>query len=99
MKVIVSGSRDTKDADALLERVMTIAASTYHIVPTMILHGASGNVDWAADAWAKRHGVPCQRYWPDWSLGKRGGPARNETMARYGEALVALWDGQSCGGG
>lgn len=34
----------------------------------------------------------------DWNkYGKKAGPIRNKKMANYAEALLAIWDGKSCG--
>jgi hypothetical protein len=103
MKVIVSGTRDLPDAPERLERVMAYVRERYGVIPTRIIHGASGNVDWAADAWAKARGIKRVPYpvdKADWTkYGKAAGPIRNGHMADDGDYLVALWDGRSRGTG
>ena len=100
MKVIVSGTRDLPDAAERLERVMAYVRERYGVIPTRIIHGASGNVDWAADAWAKARGLGVTKYLADWTkYGKAAGPIRNGHMADDGDYLVALWDGKSRGTG
>jgi hypothetical protein len=33
----------------------------------------------------------------DWDLGNGAGPIRNQKMAKKGDALIAIWDGESSG--
>lgn len=50
------------------------------------------------EGWAKRKGIPVKRFPADWNqYGRRAGPLRNREMARYADALIAIWDGKSRG--
>jgi hypothetical protein len=55
-------------------------------------------VDTLAERWAEQHGIPVMRFPADWKrYGRRVGSIRNQKMAEYAEALVAVWDGRSRG--
>lgn len=48
--------------------------------------------------WALHHDIPVKKFPADWGgLGKRAGYLRNEQMADYADALIAVWDGKSKG--
>jgi len=73
-----------------------IRASGFPI--TEVVSGGAPGVDTSAEQWAERHGIPVTRFPADWKrYGRRAGPIRNQAMAEYGEALVAVWDGKSRG--
>ena len=64
---------------------------------TEIVHGGARGVDAAA-------GRVCDGHWPirvfaaDWTAnGVLAGPIRNREMAKYADALIAIWDGNSRG--
>ena len=47
---------------------------------------------------ALHHDSPVKKFPADWGgLGKRAGYLRNEQMADYADALIAVWDGKSKG--
>lgn len=93
MKVIVAGSRTIRDKSeverAILESGFKIAE---------LVSGEARGVDQLGVRWAEEHGVPIRRFPADWNgEGKAAGPLRNKQMARYADALVLVWDGQSAG--
>jgi hypothetical protein len=93
MKVIVAGSRGIDDYDRVAE---AIAASGYDV--TELVSGTARGVDTLGERWAREHGVPVTRMPADWDEhGRAAGPIRDREMAAYGDALVAVWDGQSAG--
>jgi hypothetical protein len=103
MRVIVAGSRGIRSLEVV---AAAIAASGFTV--TEIVSGAQrtrdpvtgaiiGGADYWGEQWAAQQGVPVKLFPADWSLGRRAGPLRNESMAVYGQALVAVWDGQSRG--
>jgi hypothetical protein len=48
--------------------------------------------------WAAAHNIPVKPFPAAWkSLGRQAGYLRNEEMARYADALIAVWDGASNG--
>jgi len=52
----------------------------------------------AAAMWAESHGLPVKRFPANWKEHhKAAGPIRNREMAKYADALVAIWDGESKG--
>lgn len=64
-----------------------------------LVSGAEPNgVDAQGERWAAERWVPVTRFPADWSrFGKYAGPARNARMARYAQALVLIWFGDSPG--
>lgn len=51
-----------------------------------------------AKKWADVQGITCYEYEADWDKhGKAAGPIRNQEMAEYADALIAVWDGESRG--
>lgn len=50
------------------------------------------------EAYARMRKLTIKRFPPDWdSFGKKAGALRNIEMAKYGETLIAFWDGKSKG--
>lgn len=97
MKLIVSGSRDIRDKQAVREAIQD--ADLLFGPVDEIVHGGARGVDSLADSIAKDMGFPeITVFHADWKeYGKAAGPRRNHEMAEYGDALVAVWDGQSRG--
>ncbi len=96
MKTIIAGSRDITDY-AMVEKAMELAKDE-GIHPTQIVCGMARGVDLLGERWAEDNGLPVTRFPANWrEYGKAAGPIRNVQMARYAEALVALWDGVSRG--
>lgn len=86
MKVIIAGSRSiTSQSDVDL----AIGFSGFNI--TEVVSGKCRGVDALGEAWAKKHGVPVRDFPAEWEFyGKKAGPFRNEQMATYAEALIAV---------
>jgi len=97
VRVIIAGSRDIKD---MAHVEAAIAASGYHI--TEVVSGGARGVDSLGEEWALLNKV---RLGPDFSVPDYewkkdpygAGHKRNGRMARYAEALIAVWDGDSGG--
>ena len=48
--------------------------------------------------WAFRTGTDVKEFPANWARhGRSAGPIRNQEMAEYADALIALWDGKSKG--
>jgi len=93
MKVIIAGSRDCEDYEALLE---AIRLSGFEI--TEVVSGCARGADKLGERWGEEAGIHVERFPADWNkYGKGAGTIRNTKMAEYGEALIALWDFQSRG--
>ncbi len=93
MRVIIAGSRDILDAYALDEAI------TWAPFPiSEVVSGGARGVDTMGELWARRNRIPVRHFFANWKEhGDRAGPIRNEAMACYAEALIALWDTRSKG--
>jgi hypothetical protein len=66
--------------------------------PFEVVSGTARGIDSLGEAWAAVHNIAVKRFPAKWKeLGKSAGFKRNEQMAKYGDALVAIWDGKSRG--
>lgn len=93
MKVIVAGSRTIVDA-SIVGRA--IEESGFDV--TEVVSGRARGVDRLGEEWAHRQGIHVQPFPADWiRYGSKAGPIRNQKMAEYANALVAVWDGKSTG--
>jgi hypothetical protein len=97
VKVIIAGSRSI-NSYALVEK--TVAASGFTI--TEVVSGGARGVDQLGAMWARRNHVRCITMPAAWMTldGERNmkaGFERNERMADYADALIAVWDGVSKG--
>lgn len=94
MKVIIAGSRGIVDYTTL---ELAIANAGFPI--TEVVSGTARGVDQLGELWAKRNNIPVKQFPADWNgkYGKNAGMIRNNQMADYAEALIALWDGKSRG--
>jgi len=89
VKVIIAGSRHLSDM-ATVERAMSDAALA-GIVPTEVVSGGARGADALGEAWARRRSIPVRVFEARWDeYGNGASPIRNEEMASYGQALVAL---------
>ena len=65
---------------------------------TEVVCGGAKGVDSLGKQWAEEHQVPVTMFPANWEkYGKSAGPKRNQEMAEYAEALIAVWDGKSRG--
>lgn len=93
MRVIIAGSRDITSMEHV-ERA--IKESGFNI--TTVVSGGARGVDSLGERWAEDNGITMVRFPADWKRhGKKAGYIRNEEMAKYGDALIAVWDGESRG--
>ena len=94
MKVIIAGSRDFNDYETL-KKVCDFMLSRQDEVE--IVSGTARGADQLGERYAREMGYPIKQFPADWSKGKSAGYLRNEDMAKYGDALIAFWDGSSKG--
>lgn len=93
MKVILAGSRSISSMEALHT---AIRESGFEI--TEVVCGEAAGVDKLGRWWAQQHKIPVASFPANWKIeGRLAGYARNQRMAEYAEALIAVWDGKSVG--
>ena len=93
MKVIIAGGRNITNYSLLL---FAIGESEFEI--TEVISGMAPGVDTLAIQYATENNLPLREFHADWNQYKKAaGPIRNREMANYGEALIAIWDGESRG--
>ena len=93
MKVIIAGSRNITSMKELL---IAIDNSKFDI--TTVISGGAKGVDTLGENWAENKCIPVEKFPANWAVhGNSAGYLRNEVMASKGDALIALWDGQSKG--
>lgn len=93
MKVIIAGSRGIEDWRVVVD---AIKESGFEV--TEVVSGGARGVDRIGESYAMSNNLPIARFRPDWKeYGKSAGVRRNEEMACYAEALIAVWDGMSRG--
>lgn len=93
MKVIVAGSRSIVD---ISEVQKAITESRFEI--TEVVSGTAKGVDKLGESYAVAHNIPVKKFPADWDrFRKKAGYLRNQEMAEYAEALIAIWDGESKG--
>ncbi len=93
MKTIIAGTRSVTAMTLVKEAV---EKSGFNI--TEVVSGRCRGVDQLGEDWATENRIPIKPFEPDWPrLGRFAGPERNERMAQYADALIAIWDGASFG--
>ena len=95
MKTIIAGSRSITDF-SIVEEV--VEKSGWKNKITEVVSGCARGVDKLGEMWARNHGIPVKRFPADWDKhGRSAGYRRNIDMAKYGDALVAVWRSNSKG--
>lgn len=95
MRVIIAGSRSITDY-RIIEKAIETSGLMYDI--TEIISGGARGVDSLGEIYANEHDILIRRFLANWNkYGKRAGYVRNQEMAMYGDALIAIWDGKSKG--
>lgn len=93
MKVIIAGSREIEDYEALKALIEAIGWDIDEVVS-----GGCRGVDSMGEQWAAEHDVPVRTFVADWAHhGREAGELRNREMARYADGLILLWDAKSPG--
>jgi YspA, cpYpsA-related SLOG family/Possible lysine decarboxylase len=108
MRLIIAGGREyqfTEQDKACLDSLDFQQEQTRDPI-VMVLSGGSGHQEWlngrlvlsGADRWGARwaesRGIPVSVFKPDWSLGRKAGPLRNEKMASMADAVVLFPGGR-----
>lgn len=93
MRVIIAGSREGFELEDVL-----VAMEESGFSVTEVVSGTARGVDRLGEIWANANQIPVKRFPANWDeYGKSAGYLRNAEMAKYSDALVALWDGKSKG--
>ena len=93
MKVIIAGSREITDYDLILRGVLNAGFDI-----TAVISGGAKGVDTLGAQFANEANLPLFTFPAEWEkYGRKAGPIRNELMAKFGEGLIAVWDGKSRG--
>ena len=102
MKTIIAGSRFEEKPKIIEARYAELldAMADFELFGTItqVVSGTARGVDRLGERWAREHGIRVARFPADWlNHGTSAGFRRNQEMANYADALIALWDGQSRG--
>ena len=96
MKVIIAGSRTI--INPKLEVATAIYSCPFAKNITEIVSGTCRGIDKAGEYYGELGGYKVTRFPAAWAIfGKKAGYIRNERMANYADALIAIWDGKSKG--
>lgn len=94
VKLIIAGPRDLNIGLVQLDQYIR----TYNLVPTEIVSGGCVGIDRCGEQYAKFANVKCITFNAEWNKhGKAAGPIRNMEMAKYADALLLIWRGDSRG--
>jgi len=93
-KVIIAGGRTFTDYP-LLVNVCNNALSKQTEIE--IVSGTANGADKLGERYAIEKGYQIKRFPANWDIGRNAGYIRNEEMAKYADALIVFWDGESKG--
>lgn len=93
MKVIIAGSRSFNNFKLMCDIIEQLDWAISEVVS-----GTALGADRMGERWARNNSIPVKQMSADWkSYGRQAGLVRNNEMARYADALIAFWDGESHG--
>jgi len=96
MKIIIAGPRDRSVDFKFLDEALK--ESGFEL--DELVCGMAYGIDTSAFEWANWCGFAVKEFPAKWEIhGRAAGPIRNTSMARYADALIAIWDGKSKGTG
>jgi len=94
-KVIIAGGRDFTNYQMVEDHCDRILKNKENIE---IVSGGATGVDALAETYSVKKGFQFIKFSANWKeYGKAAGPIRNRQMAKYADALIAFWNGQSRG--
>ena len=86
MRVIIAGSRHCCD-----DEIVELAVRDSNFDVTEVISGGCRGIDSCAIRFASNNDIPLMKFNALWhKYGRKAGPFRNEEMAEYGEALIAI---------
>lgn len=99
MKYVIAGSRTIDMGPEKLKRILEVLQIEIHPGFDVIIGGeCPRGPDAAAKAYARWQKIEYAGYPADWDAnGKAAGPIRNSLMAKDGDVLILIWDGESRG--
>ena len=101
MKIIIAGSRKLgrhTDKELVWLVADAVIKSGWRHQISEVVSGHARGVDLAGEFWADSAYIKTTTFPADWeAFGKAAGHMRNELMADYADALIAIWDGSSRG--
>lgn len=94
-KVIIAGGRDFNDYE-LLQKVCDYYLQNQKQIE--IVSGNARGADKLGERYANEHNLQLKLFPANWDkFSKSAGYIRNEEMAKYGNGLIAFWNGKSKG--
>lgn len=93
--IIIAGSRGFNDYNLLKQKLDEVRKT---IGKFEIVSGTAKGADSLGEQYAKEFDMPVIRFPAKWDIhGKKAGYLRNEDMAKYADACIVFWDGESKG--
>src|SRR5690242_18971396 len=93
MRIIIAGNRTITSKLILLRAILESGFTV-----TEVVSGGADGIDRTGEQWATESHIPIKKFPANWAeYGKKAGPLRNQQMADYADALIAIWDGRSTG--
>lgn len=93
MKTIIAGGREITDYELVKQ-----AIRDSKFIITEVVSGKCRGVDRLGERYAKENNLHVEPFPAEWDKYKlAAGSIRNEQMAKYADALIAIWDGKSTG--
>lgn len=98
LKVIIAGCRHYAERCYVAEAMEAWREAYPNRRITEVVWGCAAGIDSLGAEWATEQRIQLKAFPADWNrYGRAAGPIRNERMAEYADALVAIWDGRSKG--
>lgn len=94
MKLVIAGSRNLELNICFLNEML----DNFNLYPEEIVCGCARGIDYLGEKYSEYNGLKLAEFPANWEEhGKAAGPIRNREMAKYGDALLLIWDGKSSG--
>jgi hypothetical protein len=95
LKVIIAGGRDLFNGYG---PIVAKAVKDSGFAITEIVCGCAPGIDRLGANYGDINGIPVTHFQANWAkFGDKAGPIRNEEMAKYGDALILIWNGKTPG--
>ena len=103
MKLIIAGSRTLRVPVQFIVSILTMNGITKNDITEIVSGKEPDGIDSCGEEFAKQYGIPIKPFPADWhrydpvEVWRQAGPVRNAEMARYADACLLIWDGNSRG--